>query len=931
MIRRRITHCVLCILAAACAPVPQKTADDGSLKELGALPSVIIHEPSPQVHLENAIAAYQALLDSHPDVALHMAAMRRMADLRLELADLRLTAGQSSADSAYGNAIGNYLQLITQFPDYRWIDEVRYQLARAYDAIGQPQRAMVSLTRLVKDHPDSRFVAEAHFRRGEILFTQGSYADAEEAYRSVVAEGSRTAFYEQAVYKLGWTLLQQGQHMAAVDMFVRGLDKKLTDRALEEGLASLPRTERELVDDSLRAVALAFAFAGATTSVADYWTQHGERPYEHLVYKSLAETYRQRGRLADAAQLYRDFVERHPMHIEAPHIYIALYELYDQLGSGALAWRTREEFVQRYRPDGKFWRGRSLEALPAVGDRLRKTMSDLARRSHARWQTSARPQDMEDTIRRYHDYLRFFPADPGAPDLRFLLGELLYEHGDYADAAKEYERFAYSHPMHPRAADAAYTALLAYEELLNAEGGGSDAAEWRSRLTESALSYAARFPRHPQVSVVLTKVADELFELGAGARARAVARRVIGLSPPASAEHRRAAWRIIGHVDFDGADYASAEHAYRKALAVTPAGDEHRAAVLENLAAAVYHQGEQARAGGQSKEAVEHFLRVGAAAPGASIVATAEYDAAALLLGSQEWGRAADVLERLRVDHPNHELALEATRKLAVAYLESGRLAEAANEFERMARESTDGARGAAAWWQAGELYAEAGRPQSAATAYKRYLAAGPESVESALEARFRLARLAEARGDVARQRYWLNEIVAAADNAGRTRSDAARAAAAEAALALAEPLRERYEAIPLSAPLKESLTRKKSAMEQALEAYGRAAEQGIAGVTTAATYHISELYHDFSRALLDSQRPADLTRDELMEYDVLLEEQAYPFEERAIQLHQTNWRRVGDGIYDRWVQASLDQLAELLPVRYGKSERREHVIDEID
>ena len=118
--------------------------------------------------------------------------------------------------------------------------------------------------------------------------------------------------------------------------------------------------------------------------------------------------------------------------------------------------------------------------------------------------------------------------------------------------------------------------------------------------------------------------------------------------------------------------------------------------------------------------------------------------------------------------------------------------------------------------------------------------------------------------------------------------------------------------------------------MEVALEAYAKAAEYGVAEVTTAATYQLAELYHGLSRALFDSERPPELTQLELAQYDILLEEQAFPFEEEAIQLHEVNAARTVDGIYDEWVADSLVSLAQLMPGRYAKYEKGERVVTTI-
>jgi hypothetical protein len=118
--------------------------------------------------------------------------------------------------------------------------------------------------------------------------------------------------------------------------------------------------------------------------------------------------------------------------------------------------------------------------------------------------------------------------------------------------------------------------------------------------------------------------------------------------------------------------------------------------------------------------------------------------------------------------------------------------------------------------------------------------------------------------------------------------------------------------------------------MEETLKAYAVAADYGVADVTTAATYRIATVYRDFGKALMNSERPPKLSKAEREQYDVLLEEQAYPFEEKATALHEVNAHRAAVGIYDQWVQASFDALRELRPVRYGKNERSEGVIDAI-
>ena len=139
------------------------------------------------------------------------------------------------------------------------------------------------------------------------------------------------------------------------------------------------------------------------------------------------------------------------------------------------------------------------------------------------------------------------------------------------------------------------------------------------------------------------------------------------------------------------------------------------------------------------------------------------------------------------------------------------------------------------------------------------------------------------------------------------------------------------FQRVRLVAPLTENVKLKKRFLETALDAYEQASAYGVAEVTTAATYRIAELYHEFSTALMESQRPKELSDVELEEYELLLEEQAIPFEEKSIELHEINiGRTLNGGLYNDWVKKSYRQLASLYPVRYAKMELRANPVEKL-
>jgi TolA-binding protein len=885
---------------------------------------------------QKAIDSYRTFLDlSSPDAGLRAEAMRRLADLELEAGEAEeLQRNVEALGGGYGDAVALYRELLETYPGYAKNDLVLYQLARAYEAGGRTDEALATLDRLVREYPSTPYFDEAEFRRGETLFVMKRYEDAEAAYAQVLHRGSDSPFYEQALYKDGWSLFKQLRNADSLGSFFALLDRKLgTDPAVDpaEVYGGFGRADQELIDDTFRVLSISFSYMDGPASVAQWFERSGERPYAYIVYSKLGDLYLEKERYQDAADAYRAFADAEPYHAKAPLLQVEAINAYEKGGFPDLVLDAKRGFVERYGAGSPYWQRFTFADQPEVAAELKSNLSDLATYHHARAQQSKDPAEYAAAARWYRAFLQSFPEDEDAAGKNFLLAEVLFESGDFRGAAVEYERTAYAYPPNAKSAESGYAALLAYQRHEDTLPEGAERTAWHRQAIDSALRFAATYPEHEQAAAVQTDAAEKLFKLGEYAAARDAAMKVVELERPPPQALDRTAWTVIAHSDFELADYAAAEGAYTRLIAMIPADEKEHGEIVERIASSIYKQGEQAQSQGNDREAVEHFLRVAQAAPTSSIRPTAEYDAAAALIRLQDWQRAAGVLEGFRREFPNSDLLDDVTAKLAVAYVESGDKSRAASEFERIADGGGAPDEKKEALWRAADLYAESGQDASASAAFAKYVERYPSPVPQAVEARQRLVDLAVKTGDFASKARWLAAIVAADASAGAERTDRTKYLAAKAELQLAAPARDAFLGVRLVAPLEKSLQVKQGLMQQALAAYGKAADYGVAEVTTAATYEIAELYHGLARALADSERPKELSADELEQYNLLLEEQSYPFEEKAIEVHEVNAARTADGIYDESVRKSLAALAELVPARYAKNEIGESFVSAIE
>ena len=829
-------------------------------------------------------------------------------------------------------AIRTYQKILDTYPDYERNDKVLYQMSRAYDEIGQPDKAMEVMNRLVREYPHSQHVDEVQFRRGEYYFVRKKFIDAEDAYGAVIRMGSGSSYYELALYKKGWSLYKQYFYNEALDNFVAMLDHR-EDIGFDFDALGEDDDEHR-VTDTFRVVSLSFSNMGGPEVVDEYFSLNGHRSYADKIYANLAEFYFEKLRFEDAAAVYKSFVDLNPYHKVSPHFAMRVVEIYGEAGFPKLVVESKKDFATRYALDASYWDHIDVNASADVVGFLKTNLTDLAGHYHALYQEAAlvdeQPANFVEANRWYRQLLGSFPADPDTPGINYQLADLLLENQDFVDAAHEYERTAYDYDAHDKSAAAGYAAVYAYRQELTVATGARQ-RDVKDATIESSLRFADTFQEHEEAPVVLGAAADDLYEIKDFARAIESGHKLVERYPTGDKALRRSAWAVIAHSSIDIAEYPNAEVAYTNVLQLTDADDETRPAIVDGLAAAIYKQGEQANLLEDYRAAAGHFLRIKTLAPTSTIRSAAEYDAAAALMKVQDWTMASDVLEEFRTSHPDHELNADATKQLAYIYREDGQTARSAAEHERIAAEATDPELGREALLTAAELYDEVPVIDEAVRVYEQYVDLYPRPLDIAMETRNRLSEIYHEQMDY--QRYFdeLNEMIDEDRNAGPDRTDRSRFLASKAALVLAERQYEQFARIELTQPFEQSLALKQTSMDDTLATLEALVSYEVADVTAAATYYIAQVYLNFSASLLDSERPEGLTQAEMNSYELVIEEEAYPFEEQAITVHEENFELLAVGIYNPWVQKSLDRLADLMPGRYAKDESSEGFVGSIE
>lgn len=900
-----------------------------------------------------AITYYQQLLKDYPaliDVASVHYQLAKAYDLKAE----RVASQAALADMA---------QAVTADGGHQQLSEAQFRMAEAR-FVERRWSDAEQLYSTVLAHGDATgFYEQALYKRGWSRFKQQHY------------ELSLDDFFALIARLHNKSLIAVGNESSAAADVVGAKTGALADKQAQA-----------LYSDSYRVLALAFAYLDGANSIASWFNEHPRPVYEAQVYRALADLYGQQERYKDAAQTFQTYIDNNPYTVIAPQFASLIITTYERGQYPSLVLPAKEQFAKNYGKASLFERHVDAATMAALQPELKRHLRDVAQHYHALAQDSRLADDFRISARWYRQFVESFPADSETPLLHFLLAEAIYDAADLSQAGAEFDIVAYKYPRHEKSEPAGYAALLARQQLLQQASptiGTSPSTNERESLSraaakQSAQAYLAHFSDDAKAANVQASLMSWQLTDNEIAPALVSASALLRMTMATPGQQKTAAI-VAANAEFDLGNYVGAEQAYSFALSQTGHEPKLIAQFHEQRALAIYKQAEQLQNAGNKREAIGQFMRIAELEPQAGVRVNAQYDAAALLLSLGEWAQAIETLQAFRRDFAAHKLQAEIPAKLAYAYEQAGLFAESAREYLHMetllyigqnagqvaaqdkksANAKTKGNAAKILWqplsnaeqarlardyaWTAGLLLDKAlaanlasaapmreSLVQESTTTWTQYLQHYPDPYPSAQQARMRLLQLSSASsitnaGNLSSvERKWRQELVQAYKP--ELSSADIRYAVAESAFLLNASAHEQFRQIGLKLPLAKSLKAKREAMQSALKAYETVINYGVAEFTTAAGHRMAELYQQLAQALMESERPNGLDADALDEYNVLLEEQVLPFEDKAIALFERNLALSKDGHYNQWLALSLQALAKLNPGRYAKTEQIELV-----
>jgi tetratricopeptide (TPR) repeat protein len=493
----------------------------------------------------DAIAMFEAFLLKYPnDKRWTPDAMFRLAELYYE----KSAEDYLDADEAYKKAIDGpnppttppprvdytptinlYRRLLTEFPNYRFLDATYYLLGFCLGEMGEDAQAKQALLALVcsnkykpldtpappppigkistkpgvsnaqvDDEPykgcvavrkDSKFIPEAWTRVGEFHFDNPNELRlAIAAFRKVLTFGD-SPYYDRALYKLAWSYYRDNRFPESVREFDNLV--KYADKRTDEG----KKVGSDLRPEAVQYLGVSFAepdWDGDTLPdpitglqrALDFYKGRENEPHVREVFQRLGDIYFDQTKYQDAIAVYKTLLSKWPYYSDAPKVQDRIVHAYEKDRNLVQAAREREALGRLYSKGTDWWQHNkeNPDALAVAQELAEDALLTAATNVHAaaqackgKWQENQKDTAKLEECKKlyataaelYDHYLISYPNSKRVYEFSAFYADALYYSGQLEQAIKAYQTVRDSILDNKYQEDAAFRMIKAYEEIID--------------------------------------------------------------------------------------------------------------------------------------------------------------------------------------------------------------------------------------------------------------------------------------------------------------------------------------------------------------------------------------------------------------------------------------------------------------------------------
>jgi tetratricopeptide (TPR) repeat protein len=373
------------------------------------------------------------------------------------------------------------------------LDEIYYYLAYEYEQAGDTANARRVYLDLITKTPNSKYLSSAYLAFGELFFGEAlsdptKWDAAKQAYQKVIAKPPpENKIYGYAWYKLAYVFWNMGDLPHALDAFKRTIDFGVQ-------FSQLPNASK-LAESGRRDVVPVYALAGSPNESYNFFKNlSGDAPGSNdktfKMMDDLGQNYLDTGHYPEAISLYKDLLGRDSGSDKVCEYQSRITEATMAMKSGDKPAIVSELNQQFKRFAGFKGESHSDETKKRCANRTASLATETAMAWHLEavgsqgQRGTGDPKTMDLASLLYKKVSDTWGADefakfefprlvkedwPTIYKVKYNMADLLYYREKWAECGPAFDEVVKENPQGAEAAEAAYAAVLCYQNIYLAQ------------------------------------------------------------------------------------------------------------------------------------------------------------------------------------------------------------------------------------------------------------------------------------------------------------------------------------------------------------------------------------------------------------------------------------------------------------------------------
>ena len=617
----------------------------------------------------------------------------------------------------FSKPLAIYERIIHDFPHSNLVDDACYNKGYVLEEIGEIDSALHVYQYIITEFPESRYVPESLMRIAEYHFTPPRN-DIEKAigYYKRILEYKDSPKYDEALYRLGWCYYRLSDYPQAVSYFTLLVND--VERLKEIHLGG-DVSNPDLRDEALEYIGLSFLDQGGLASAVEYIQSIGNPAYGFDILKKMGDVYmNEKEEYREAIAVYSKILKMYPEKEDAPQIHEKIVNCYRFLGDDRLAYLSRDQLFNQYKPGNPWWMKHEDEAVRdkiyQVTERaLRDNITLLFQKAEIGNDVGLYQLAVNDCKK----YLKVFPADSSAPQVHWNMALTMdTKLKQYDQAFEEYMKICdlYWNSKYQRYAAENAIALgkdaveldtttkvikvtkNATPDLNKIKGEVLSAFRYdpieltssEKKLIRAYNNYIKLFPHEPQTVKILNNAGAMYFNNNLFKEALRYFNTIVKHFPDYERIHT-----IKHHIlesYFGKGDYRSAEIIARRLKNDPKTPPELAEKAKRRLAESIFLSAKVYADSNDHLQAGNEFVRVVREVPTVDFADLSLFNAACEYDRAKEFSRAVETYNYLIETRVNSRFLLDAMNNLAIDYGELYEYKNAALTYEQLANTTKD-------------------------------------------------------------------------------------------------------------------------------------------------------------------------------------------------------------------------------------------------